>query len=476
MKDRKINEQKKHSNSPPAKKVKTVKKEKGDGIKTLSGQIGRVWRLSLPAILTQITTIVMQYIDSAMVGSLGENASASIGLVSSTTWLFGGIIYAVSAGFSVQVAHCIGAKNERAARGVLRHGMVTGLVLSSLLCICGALLSRPLPNLLGGNEAIRSDASKYFLTFALMVPFSQMNSLSSSFLQCSGDMVTPSVLNALMCGLDVVFNAIFIPKYGVLGAGIGTAVAAAVISLVMLWRCLFCNKSLRLRPGDGTRFDVTVLKTAFRIGLPLGIQEIAMNGAMVVSTVIIAPLGPTEIAANSFAVTAESLCYMPGYGIASAATTLVGQSVGAGDVATAKRYGGICTAMGAIFMGVFGVLMMVFCPYVFGILTPVEAVRTLAAQVLRIGLLAEAFFGISIVAAGVLRGAGDTLVPGILNLASIWIVRIGSALFLVKRLGLHGMWIAMAAELCVRGILMLIRQVTSKHYALYEDGKNSLAK
>jgi Na+-driven multidrug efflux pump len=120
--------------------------------------------------------------------------------------------------------------------------------------------------------------------------------------------------------------------------------------------------------------------------------------------------------------------------------------------------------MGGILMGITGLLMAVICPVVFIILTPDQAVRDLAAQVLRIGLIAEPLFGVSIVAAGALRGTGDTFVPSLMNLGSIWIVRIGLALLLVKLLGLHGMWIAMAAELCVRGLLMLYRQKTSRFY------------
>ena len=189
-----------------------------------------------------------------------------------------------------------------------------------------------------------------------------------------------------------------------------------------------------------------------------------MNGAMVASTMILAPLGAAAIAANSFAVTAESLCYMPGYGVGSAATTLVGRSVGAGDAVQARRYGNICTALGGALMGCTGLLMKIFCPFVFRLLTPVAEVRTLAAQALRIGLLAEPLFGVSIAAAGALRGAGDTLVPSLLNLGSIWIVRLGLSLLLVGKLGLRGMWIAMAIELCVRGTLMLWRQKTSKFY------------
>ena len=432
--------------------------------KTLAPQLRLVWQLSLPAILTQITTIAMQYIDSAMVGALGADASAAIGLVASSTWLFGGVTTAVSAGFSVQVAHRIGAGEDTEARTVVRHGLAAALALAALLALLGLGICRQLPCWLGGGAEICADASAYFLTFSLMLPFSQLNSLTAGFLQCAGDMVTPSVLNAVMCGLDVVCNALLIPHFGVLGAGMGTALACALVSLAMGWCCCVRNAQLRLRRGEAHAFRPEILKKAFRIGAPVAVQEIAMNGAMVASTMILAPLGAAAIAANSFAVTAESLCYMPGYGVGSAATTLVGRSVGAGDAVQARRYGNICTALGGALMGCTGLLMMIFCPFVFRLLTPVAEVRTLAAQALRIGLLAEPLFGVSIAAAGALRGAGDTLVPSLLNLGSIWIVRLGLSLLLVGKLGLRGMWIAMAIELCVRGTLMLWRQKTSKFY------------
>ncbi len=432
--------------------------------KTLAPQLRLVWQLSLPAILTQITTIAMQYIDSAMVGALGADASAAIGLVASSTWLFGGVTTAVSAGFSVQVAHRIGAGEDTEARTVVRHGLAAALTLAALLALLGLGICRQLPCWLGGGAEICADASAYFLTYSLMLPFSQLNSLTAGFLQCAGDMVTPSMLNAVMCGLDMVCNALLIPHFGVLGAGVGTALACALVSLAMGWCCCVRNAQLRLRRGEAHAFRPEILKKAFRIGAPVAVQEIAMNGAMVASTMILAPLGAAAIAANSFAVTAESLCYMPGYGVGSAATTLVGRSVGAGDAVQARRYGNICTALGGALMGCTGLLMMIFCPFVFRLLTPVAEVRTLAAQALRIGLLAEPLFGVSIAAAGALRGAGDTLVPSLLNLGSIWIVRLGLALLLVGKLGLRGMWIAMAIELCVRGALMLWRQKTSKFY------------
>lgn len=177
----------------------------------LPQQIRRVWQLSVPAILTQISSIVMQYIDSAMVGNLGADASAAIGLVATSTWLLGGLCSAVSAGFSVQIAHHVGARDNKKARDVLKHGIVTAVILSVLLMLAGIAISGPLPVWLGGEEDLHRDASHYFLVYACTLPFMQLSWLASASLQCSGNMVTPSILNTITCALDVGFNALLIP-------------------------------------------------------------------------------------------------------------------------------------------------------------------------------------------------------------------------------------------------------------------------
>lgn len=426
-------------------------------------QLRRVWQLSIPAVLTQITTIAMQYIDSAMVGNLGANASAAIGLVSTTTWLINGIGSTVAAGFAVQVAQHIGADETKTARQVVRHGFAAGFLAAIVFTAIAASISGVLPRWLGGEQVLWQDASAYFLVFALNIPFMELNRLAASFLQSASNMVIPSILNAVMCLLDVVFNAIFIPRYGVLGAAIGTGLSVVVICLVQLWYCCFQYGALRLHKNERFTPDRSIFRRALKIGLPIGAESVAMSGAYVASTVIIAPLGTIAIAAHSFAITAESLCYMPGYGIGSAAATLVGQSIGAKDYPLARRYGCITTAFGGIMMGLTGLLMFFACPLVFQLLTPVTEVQTVGVQILRIGLLAEPLYGVSIVASGALRGAEDTFVPSLMNLFSMWVVRLGLALVLVPRLGIHGMWIAMATELCVRGLILLHRQLHSKY-------------
>lgn len=417
-----------------------------------------VWQLSVPAILAQITSIMMQYIDAAMVGNLGADASAAIGVVSTSTWLLGGLCSAVSAGFSVQCAKQIGAGNEADARKILKHALAAGLCFSGVLMLTGALISAHLPVWLGAGKQIQTNASRYFFVYVCSLPALQMNSLAGSMLQCSGNMRIPSILNASMCILDVVFNIFFIRHFGVLGAAYGTALAEIVISAAMLWAACIHSSVLGINRKEPFLFDGSILKKAIKIGVPMGFEHIAVCGAMIASTRIIAPLGTIAIASNSFAVTAESLCYMPGYGIALAATTLVGQSLGAGKKKLAKSFSDFSVLLGCLIMTAAGAIMYFLCPFIFKMLTPDAEVQIMAAEILRIELFAEPFYAASIVASGALRGAGDTLVPSILNLVSIWGVRLTLSVLLVDQWGLKGVWFAMCMELCVRGLLLLYRQ------------------
>ena len=173
---------------------------------TLGQQLKLTIQLSIPAVVAQFSSIAMQYIDAAMVGSLGAEASASIGLVSTTTWLFSGLCVACATGFSVQVAHAIGAGDMRLARAVLRQSFVATQVFVCLLAAAGMLISGSLPRWLGGEDEICGDSSLYFFIYAAFLPMLQLNFLSGSMLRCSGNMRVPSMLSMLMCLLDVVFN------------------------------------------------------------------------------------------------------------------------------------------------------------------------------------------------------------------------------------------------------------------------------
>ena len=447
---------------------------------SLGQQLRLTAELSIPAIISQISSILMQFIDASMVGSLGAGPSASIGLVSTTTWLFAGLSAACATGFYVQVSHLLGSKDTANARSVLRQSLVMSMIFSLAVCVIGCAISWPLPHWLGGEDSICRDASLYFLIFILSLPALQLNMLASGMLRSCGNMLTPSILNVLMCLLDVVFNFFLIfpsrdisfigmefrvpgAGLGVTGAASGTALASVAVAAMLLHSLCIKSPELNLVQEKGSfRLTKQCFKNAVGIALPMGCERVIMCGAQIMSTVIIAPLGTIAIAANSFAITVESLCYMPGHGVSNAATTLVGQSIGARRRDLTWRFAHISVLMGIAVMSVMGIVMYLTAPAMMGIMTPDTAVRELGARILRIEAFAEPMYAASIVAYGVFVGVGDTLMPSIMNLASIWAVRLTLAAALAPQYGLQGVWIAMCAELCFRGIIFLIRLYRKK--------------
>ena len=316
---------------------------------TLSGgqQLKLCLMLSYPAIIAQVSSVLMQYIDTSMVGHLGAAAGASIGLVSTCMWLWllMGFCGACGSGFSVQVAHLIGANDFKTAREVLRQALVSALCFSGAIAVLGMAIAGPLPRWLGGTPEIIPDATKYFFIVSAFLPFMQLDWICASMLQVSGNMKVPSYLNIGMCLMDVCFNYLFIYvlDLGVVGAALGTGLAELITAMAMLYFLTVRSPELNLRQDKGS-FKPTgkVIAKAAGIGGPMALQNVLIRGGYIASTVIVAPLGTIAIAANSFAITAESFCYMPGYGIADAATALVGQSVGAGRKELAKRFQALC--------------------------------------------------------------------------------------------------------------------------------------
>ena len=462
---------------------------------TTADQLRLTVLLAVPAILAELSTILMFYIDDAMVGSLGARASASVGLMATSLWLFWSVISCAATGFSVQVAHLIGADDLARARNVFRQSILASLTLAAITMVASALIAPSLPRWLGGGEDIVGDASMYFLIFVLGAPLAMIEMLAGAMLRSAGNMKVPSLANVLMCVLDVSLNFFLIcptrvvsfcgmtltlpgAGLGVMGAAIGTITAEAVVGGYLLWYAVCRQEELKLQGGAeepvlpvgiqatprgsgmGLRAFVpegAVLWRASDIAGPILLQRVLMNAAQIVTTMIVAPLGAVAIAANALGITAESLCYMPGYGLGGAATTLVGQSYGAKRRRLTERFAWMSTLLGIGVMTVMGVLMYIAAPLMMASLTPDAAVRALGVECLRIEAWAEPMFAASIVAMSVFVGTGDTKKPALMNLFSMWAVRVTLAALLAPRYGLQGVWMGMAVELTFRGLIFLAR-------------------
>lgn len=436
--------------------------------------------LSTPAILAQLSSTIMQYIDASMVGKLGTFQAASVGLVSTSIWLLGGLCSSLATGFSVLCAHKIGAKNYDSARKVLRQAISSAAIFSSVLMLIGVFFHRLLVDWLTDDVQIKDDAAIYFLINCIGIPIIQFSWLSSAMLRSSGNVKIPSLLGVLMCVLDVVFNfflifptrqidvlgleiTVFGADLGVKGAAIGSVLAELISGSLCFLYMYFRSKELSLFNTTGSYIiQKDCLKEAVKIASPMALEHLIMCSAYLMITIIVSPLGVVALAAHSFGITVESLCYMPGYGIGDASTTLVGQSIGAKRIDLVRRFAFMTTFIAMFFMTLMGVLMYIFSPELMSLMTQDSQVIDLGVKILKLESFAEPLYAASIVIYSVFVGMGDSLKPCLMNFASMWCVRIVLAWTLSSSLGLYGVWLAMFIELNFRGIIFLVRLFSKK--------------
>uniref|UniRef100_UPI003FEF34C8 MATE family efflux transporter n=1 Tax=Faecalibacterium sp. TaxID=1971605 RepID=UPI003FEF34C8 len=428
-----------------------------------------------PSILEQIVVTAMEYIDAAMVGHIGAEATAAIGIVSSSTWLLHGILVGLYNAFSIQIAQYLGADRQQDARGVLRQAMLFNLAAGLAAAAFGIGISGHLPGWLGADVSLQANASAYFAIWSAALPFTMAMGMYTSMLRASGDALTPGLISVLVCVLDAIFNFFLINPtrtlwgitvwgagLGVPGAALGTALATVVGGLLALCILLFREGPLCIHKPGSWKITRACIRNLGKVGVPLAAERAALSSAQVLQVRIVSQLGTVAIAANSLGVSAEGLCYMAGYGIQGAAIALIGQAVGAHRKDMAKRFAWLCTLMGMGIMTLTGAGLFAFAPALMSIFTADAAVIALGARVLRIEAFAEPMFGASIVASGAMQGAGDSTACFVLNLVSMWGIRLTLAFLLAPRLGLVGVWGAMCFELCVRGLLFLIRLARGK--------------
>lgn len=436
---------------------------------------GVVLMLSIPSILEQIVVTAMEYIDAAMVGHIGAEATAAIGIVSSSTWLLHGVLVGLYNAFSIQIAQYLGADRQQDARGVLRQAMLFNLAAGLAAAAFGIGISGHLPGWLGADVSLQANASAYFTIWSAALPFTMAMGMYTSMLRASGDALTPGLISVLVCVLDAIFNFFLINPtrtlwgitvwgagLGVPGAALGTALATVVGGLLALCILLFREGPLCIRKPGSWKITRACIRNLGKVGVPLAAERAALSSAQVLQVRIVSQLGTVAIAANSLGVSAEGLCYMAGYGIQGAAIALIGQAVGAHRKDMAKRFAWLCTLMGMGIMTLTGAGLFAFAPALMSIFTADAAVIALGARVLRIEAFAEPMFGASIVASGAMQGAGDSTSCFVLNIFSMWCIRLTLAFLLAPRLGLMGVWGAMCCELSIRGLLFLIRLARGK--------------
>ena len=418
-----------------------------------------ILELAWPAILGNLLQTIVSMVDLVMVGRLGAVAVASVGLGGQMLWFLNALVVAVTVGTTALVARFIGAKKREEAEHVLVQSLMLVLVISFFLTGFWYIFAEKALLLIGASQEVAELGGTYIRIVFLGTPCIFLIFNSEGALRGAGDTKTPMKVGAVMNLINVVLNYVLIfgkfgfPALGVRGAGIATAAAFVWASLTYVIIFFSGRFVLRISRKDKFSFDKKTVKRILKIGIPTGVQRITMSGSMIFYVSIIAGFGTTALAAHQIGLRVESLSYMPGFGFAVAATTLVGQNLGAKNPQKAEESGWGAAKLCAVFMGLMGFLMILFPKQMAHLFVSEPEVINLAAWYLRIVAVSEPPLALIFTLAGGLRGAGETRSPLYISIFGLWIFRIPLAYFLgvILGWGAIGAWTAMTIDTFVRG-------------------------
>ncbi|MBQ0072221.1 MAG: MATE family efflux transporter [Spirochaetales bacterium] len=412
--------------------------------------------LALPIVLEEILTTLLQYVDTAMVGRLGAEATASVSLTTTVNWLTGSLFSSIGVAVVAITSAAYGAKDEEKIRRV--SGQTISYILASGLVI-GALtvgLSGFIPKWMGAEKSIRKAASQYFFIISLPQVFKAATIIGANSLRAVKDSKTPMKVNLASNLLNIVLNYLLIYTFGlgVLGAAIATALSITLGGIIMLLAFLR-NPILRFRKEDMT-LNRPLLKETVKIGLPVMATATTSCLGHIVFAGLVSSMGTIVFAAHSIALSAETIFYVPGYALRGATSTLIGISVGEDNKEKFKVVRNQSVTITVLMMVFSGLLLFLFARPIMGIFSPDEDVIKMGAEVLKLIAVSEPLFGLMIVSEGVYYGLGDTRYTFIIETIGAWGIRILSTLVVVHffHSNLLGVWKCMFVDNAFRALAL----------------------
>ncbi len=424
-----------------------------------------VLTLAWPVVAEMALQTATQIVDMAMVGRLGPVAISAVGLSFPPLFVAMGVFMGIAVGTTALVARSIGAKDRNLASSVTAQALSVAAVLAVALTGIAIWQAPRVVAFMGAEPEVVAAGASYIRALMPGAAFMLTAMILAGSLRGAGDTRTPMkvnlVINALNVGLNyvLIFGHLGFPALGLVGAALGTTIARSIGGMALVLIVARGKTIISLNPRDMLRPDPAILRRIFSIGAPAALERLVMSVGHLLYVRLVASLGTVAIAAHTITINAESLSFMPGIALSTAATTLVGQSLGARDPRRAELCARETVRLGTLVMGSMAVLFLIIPHLLMRIYTTDPAVIDLGRNILRIAALAQIPMGISFILAGALRGAGDTRTVLYISMLGAWPVRLlltGAFLFLGW--GLTGAWLAMVLDWAVRSF------VTWKHF------------
>ncbi len=428
-------------------------------------------QLSLPAVAEQTLFMVVGVVSTIFVGQISKEAISAVGLVNNLAGFIMVIFVALSTGSTVLVARLIGQDEADTAKDTLRQSVVMGAVLAFVISVILFFCAAPVINLFFGRAeaSVLNMAAVYFRITMVTFPLALVNIIISGCMRGAGDTKTPmlianivNIVNVLL-GLILIFGidipGIHIPGGGIVGAAWAVAISRAVGGVLSIGALYLPRNSLKSDLLKNFQFNTALIKRILKVGLPAAMEQIVMQGGFLLLQVIISGMGTIAIAVFQICMSINSISYIPVWGFGIGATTLVGQSLGAGKPHIAEKCGWSTVKIGIVVITVLTAVIFVFPEMLISIYNSDPEVIKTGAAAIRIFSLSQPFLAVVVVISGSLRGAGDITYVMVTGFIGIWCFRVLVTVLLDTffHMGIHGVWIAYCADFFIRSLMYLVR-------------------
>lgn len=421
----------------------------------------KILALAIPATIENVLQTAVGFIDALMISKIGLVAVTAVGIANTILNVYLALFIALGVGASALIAQKIGAKRPDEAQKVTNQAVMLTLAVSLLLGIISIVFGESLLRVMGASEAVLQEALQFFMVVGGGALFMGLMTIFGSVLRATGDTKSPMKISVVVNIGNVVIDYILIfglgpiPALGVLGTAIGTVLSRG-LGCWLLYRKVQQSES----PVDhASLFNSGNYRPLVNLSIPATLERLVMRLGQVLYFGLVVSISAKTFAAHSIAGNIESFTYMPAYGLATAATTLVGNAVGAGESQQAKRYGYSAAKYGVIFMSLLGVVLFFGAPFFASLFTSdQEALRQIVIA-LRIDAFAQPGLAISLITTGALQGMGDTKSPLYSTAFGMWGIRVVGVIVLSKYLGLGiaGIWLSIAIDLYLRSLFLVYK-------------------
>ena len=419
-----------------------------------------VWTLAWPVIISYLSESMVGLVDTLMVGRLGANAVAAVGVGAQIFSTVNIVVMAVGTGTLALVARHVGAREPREAQRILGQSILAAVALALCAITPVLLWPRPFLRLFNVTPEVVDLAAAFARRLLLGVPGIGVVFVVAAGLRGAGDTRTPLLVGLIINAVNVAGNFILIfgrlgfPPLGLIGSGLASAIATTTGALVAL--VLVTRGGLRLRVGRiDLRPDRAAIRRVLRIGMPAAGEQVLMQIGFFLYLTFAAAYGTHAMAAYFIGVRILAVSFLPGLGFAAAASALVGQNLGAGNPAQAERAAWVATWMCVSLMSVTGVIAFVFATSIARGFVDDPAVVSGTVWFIYMLALAQPLMAMDYVFGGALRGAGDTRFPLLAMIIAFYGCRLGFAWVVTHwwHLSLPWLWAALIGDYVARAAL-----------------------